>query len=178
MDEGKPGGKPKLGFRTLLPDTELVLQASPALLACRRASGCAWLTCGLMAAVGGCAQINTKSSVAHIEGDIMLAVGYLVSYEGMGLFSIQCASGCECEGVYNVSGTHMHHTSVSMFKYFSASQHEQCRLKVTSKHDEETGGDKVKIDTLMVATAISGNPRYLFYMNNLWPEGHLILGGH
>ena len=33
VDEGKPGGKPKLGFRTLLPGAELVLQASPSSLA-------------------------------------------------------------------------------------------------------------------------------------------------
>ena len=26
MDEGKPGGRPKLGFRTLVPNTSIVLE--------------------------------------------------------------------------------------------------------------------------------------------------------
>ena len=85
----------------------------------------------------------------------MLAVGYLVSYEHMGLFSVQCVSGCRCAGAHNISTTHAHQTSVSRFFYFTASQHGQCRLKVTAKHDDVSGGDKVKVDALMVTSTVS-----------------------
>ena len=126
-------------------------------------------------AVDGPLQVNTSSPIQHIKGDIMLAVGYLESYEGMGRFDVECMSGCACEGVHNISGTHDWRTSVSVLKYFAANQHEQCRLKVTSRHDPASGGNKVKVDTLMVASAISGDPKKLWFMDIMWPEGSLML---
>ena len=103
------------------------------------------------------AQVDTRSSHKNFKGDVLMAVGYLVSYEHMGRFSVACVSGCRCEGVHNISGTHPWTSSIYKFIYFSATQHEHCRLQITSIHDSETGGDKVKFDMLMVATGISGN---------------------
>ena len=102
---------------------------------------------------------------------------YLVSYEHMGLLSIHCMSGCQCEGLDDISGMHVHRTSVTLFKYFPASQHEQCRLKVKSKHDNEGGGDKVRIDALMVASSVSEDPGLSKWMNFLAPEKNLLVGG-
>jgi hypothetical protein len=61
----------------------------------------------------------------------------------MGRFSIACVSGCTCGGVHNISGIHPWHTSVYKFAYFSATQHEQCRLRVSSLRDSKHGGNKV-----------------------------------
>ena len=102
-------------------------------------------------------QVDTRSPHKNFKGDILLAVGYLVSYEHMGRFSVGCVSGCQCEGVHNISSTHIWHSSIYKFIYFSATQHEHCRLQITSIHDSETGGNKVKVDMLMVATGISAN---------------------
>jgi hypothetical protein len=96
---------------------------------------------------------------------VLVAAGYLVSYEQMGRFSIACVSGCKCDGVHNVSGIHPWHTSVYRFAYFAATQHEQCRLRITSMRYGKQGGNKVKIDTLMVATGVSAD--WSSHMNNV-----------
>ena len=112
----------------------------------------------------------------HADSEVMLAVAYLVSYEHMGRFSIQCVAGCQCAGVHDVSATHTHHTSVEKLHYFTASQHGQCRLKVTSQHDDESGGDKVKIDALMVSSQVSTYDTKVGFMNLEFPEDDLIVG--
>ena len=99
-------------------------------------------------------QVDTRSTHKTIDGDILLAVGYLVSYKNMGRFSLACVSGCRCDGVQNISSSHPWPTSIYKLIYFSATQHAQCRLKVTSIHDADTNGNKVKFDMLMIATGV------------------------
>ena len=40
------------------------------------------------------------------EGEILMALGYLASYQHMGSFSIECVAGCACAGVRNHSASH------------------------------------------------------------------------
>ena len=102
-------------------------------------------------------QTDTRSTHKNFDGDVLLAVGYLVSYENMGRFSVGCVSGCLCDGAHNISTSHPWPTSIYKLIYFSATQHEHCRIRVTSIHDDETNGNKVKFDMLMVATGISAS---------------------
>ena len=99
-------------------------------------------------------QVNTLSRGSIVKGDILLALGYLTSYEHMGAFSVACVSGCTCEGLRNVSASLDWRASIYKFIYFSASQSAHCRLKITSLRDTTSGEHKVKFDMLMVASGI------------------------
>ena len=103
------------------------------------------------------AQVNTTSEHKNFQGDVLLALGYLVSYEHMGFFSVECLSGCACEGIPNHSATHQSHSSIFKFVYFAATQNSHCRLRITSLNQTESGEHKVKFDSIMVATGISSN---------------------
>ena len=109
--------------------------------------------------------MNTTSTHKNFEGDILLALGYLVSYEHMGMFSIECLHGCKCEGVHNQTATHASHSSVYKFIYFAASQHSECRLKISSLRETGSGEHKIKVDTLMVATGVSS--KWVEQMNRM-----------
>ena len=85
---------------------------------------------------------------------MLLALGYLTSYEHMGAFSVACASGCACEGLHNVSASLNWHASIYKFIYFGASQSAACRLNITSLRNTLSGEHKVKFDMLMVASGI------------------------
>ena len=39
------------------------------------------------------AQINTKKETAH---DVVIGIGFLTSYEHMGMAYLECRSGCKC----------------------------------------------------------------------------------
>ena len=38
------------------------------------------------------------TTLAGYEGNVVMGVGYLQSYEHMGMFKVECVSGCKCEG--------------------------------------------------------------------------------
>ena len=40
------------------------------------------------------AQINTKKDVDH---DVVIGIGFLTSYEHMGMAYLECRSGCKCK---------------------------------------------------------------------------------
>lgn len=41
---------------------------------------------------------STMTTLAGYEGNVVMGVGYLQSYEHMGMFKVECVSGCKCEG--------------------------------------------------------------------------------
>ena len=92
-----------------------------------------------------------KASADH---DVLLALGALKSYEHMGYLSIECVSGCACKGIPRQSMAHGTHTSEYRFTYFPVSQHKECRVKVTSLPETDTGEHKIKFDTLMIGSGI------------------------
>ena len=98
-----------------------------------------------------------------VKGDVLLALGYLTSYEHMGAFSVACVSGCACTGLRNVSATLDWHASIYKFVYFAASQSAHCRLNITSLRNTLSGEHKVKFDMLMVASGIPA--RWVDVMN-------------
>ena len=52
-------------------------------------------------------QVDSKSGQADDEkGEILMALGYLASYQHMGSFSVECVAGCACEGVRNHTASH------------------------------------------------------------------------
>ena len=100
-------------------------------------------------------QVDTKTGQMKYKGDILLALSYLRSYEHMGSFSIECISGCTCEGVSNHTAWLDWKASIQNLIYFSASQHKQCRLGIRSLPYTNTGEHKVKFDMLMVSSGVS-----------------------
>ena len=40
------------------------------------------------------------------QGEILMGLGYLGSYQHMGSFSVKCQAGCTCEGISNHSASH------------------------------------------------------------------------
>ena len=52
-------------------------------------------------------QVSSVSGQSdNQDGEILMALGYLASYQHMGSFSIDCVAGCVCEGVQNHTASH------------------------------------------------------------------------
>ena len=52
-------------------------------------------------------QVSSVSGKANNQqGEILMALGYLASYQHMGSFSVECIAGCACEGVQNHTASH------------------------------------------------------------------------
>ena len=138
---------------TRLRDCGVVCQAA---YACR----CCWPCCAallIQAAESLLAvhvQVDTETGHMTSKGDILLALRYLRSYEHMGSFSIECISGCTCEGVSNHTAWLDWEASMQNFIFFSASLHKQCRLGIRSLPETDTGAHKVSLDMLMVSTGV------------------------
>ncbi len=95
-------------------------------------------------------------------GDVLLALGLLKSFEHMGSLSIECVSGCTCNGIPQQSMSHVQHTSEYRFTYFPVSQNKECRVKVTSLPESDLGEHKIKFDTLMIGSGINAGWADLF----------------
>lgn len=158
VDEGKPG-RPKMGYRTLVANTSIVMEV---LHLHQRSSIHSCLSLSLASQKLTLMQVDTTSQDTTSTGDVLLALGLLKSYAHMGSLSITCVSGCTCKGIPQQSLTHGSHTSEYRFTYFPVSQHKVCRVRVTSLPETQSGEHKVKFDTLMIGSGINSDWADLF----------------
>lgn len=85
-------------------------------------------------------------------------LGYLRSYQKMGLARVECRSGCTCPPSV-MDGLWGDHTSLQQMHSFRASQAQRCRLRVTIVPRGGGGkgggaaGDKFQLSAAMVAHA-------------------------
>ncbi|DBA66272.1 TPA: hypothetical protein ACH3X2_002527 [Trebouxia sp. C0005] len=126
VDEGKPGQPSKWGWRTLEPLQSIVIETP-----------------------------STMSSLAGYQGDTLLGIGYLESFNHMGQFSVECISGCQCEGLQSRDTNWGVSTSVYLTAYLVVSQSPHCQLKITSLQNTSSDGHKIKFDTIIVATSMT-----------------------
>lgn len=96
-------------------------------------------------------QIDTRSHDTIIDNnnnnDMVLA--YLRSYEHMGKFSVECISGCSCDGM-KLNGHWTEHKSVTEIEIFPVSQHAECEIRVKVLNGSSSGEHKVKLLGVMV----------------------------
>ena len=98
---------------------------------------------------------STVSTLANYAGKVVMGVGYLQSYEHMGIFKIECVSGCECEGVPSKNANWGSALSIYQTAYLAVSQSPVCQIRITSLPNTTSDGHKIKFDTVLVATGMT-----------------------
>lgn len=81
-----------------------------------------------------------------------VVLSYLASYEAMGIARVECVGGCECEAA-TIDALWQEKASMLMTAEFQATQHAQCRVRVTVQRQSSEGGHKFKLAGVMVLPA-------------------------
>lgn len=99
--------------------------------------------------------LSTEEAAGR-RGKAQVVLGYLRSYQGMGLARVECRSGCSCTPTL-VDGLWDDHTSLVQMHSFQASQHPRCRIRVTivprKGERAASAGTKFQLAAVMVAHA-------------------------
>ena len=98
---------------------------------------------------------STVSTLAGYTGNVVMGVGYLQSYEHMGMFKVDCVSGCKCEGMPGRNANFGAQLSIYQTAYFGVSQSPECQIRITSLSNTTSGEHKIKFDTVLVATGMT-----------------------
>ena len=112
---------------------------------------------------------STISTLADYTGDTVLGIGYLVSFQHMGHFNVDCISGCHCDGIREQDASWAVEASVHMTVYMSVSQSTQCQVRISSTQNTTSGEHKIKINTIIAATGVT--ERWAAYFNKLAHTG-------
>ncbi|PRW56718.1 hypothetical protein C2E21_4783 [Chlorella sorokiniana] len=98
-------------------------------------------------------ELSTEEAPGR-RGVATVILGYLRSYQGMGLARVTCAAGCSCKPGL-VDGLWRQHTSLMQMTSLQVSQHPRCRLRVTIvPRPGQAGGEagnKFQLTAVMVA---------------------------
>ena len=98
---------------------------------------------------------STVSTLAGYAGNVVMGVGYLQSYQHMGMFKVECASGCKCEGMLGRNANWGSGLSIYQTAYFGVSQSPECQIRIISLPNTTSGEHKIKFDTVLVATGMT-----------------------
>ena len=98
---------------------------------------------------------STVSTLADYAGNVVMGVGYLQSYEHMGMFKVECVSGCMCEGMPGRNANWGGALSIYQTAYLAISQSPVCQIRITSLPNTTSGEHKIKFDTVLVATGMT-----------------------
>ncbi len=98
---------------------------------------------------------STVSTLAGYTGNVVMGVGYLQSYAHMGMFKVDCVSGCKCEGMPGRNANFGAQLSIYQTAYFGVSQSPECQIRITSLSNTTSGEHKIKFDTVLVATGMT-----------------------
>jgi len=93
--------------------------------------------------------IDDNNNKNNNDGNNDVVLAYLRSYEHMGKFSVECTSGCSCDGM-KLNGHWNEHKSVTEIEIFPVSQHAECEIRVKVLNASTRGEHKVKLLGLMV----------------------------
>ncbi|PRW60464.1 expressed protein isoform A [Chlorella sorokiniana] len=80
-------------------------------------------------ALGNWIELQVSTKVPGNNDQVLVLLGYLRSYTGMGLAKVTCASGCTCRPSW-VDGFWDSPTSLTQMHAFKVSQHPRCRLRI------------------------------------------------
>jgi hypothetical protein len=95
-------------------------------------------------------------------GQVLVQIGHLKSYEGMGMAEVKCESGCTCEPKV-IDGLQSRRVSQTYLAGISVSQAKDCflRLRVLNKTSSGTG-TKFKITGLMMSDTANPSKKHGF----------------
>lgn len=117
---------------------------------------------------------TTAAGQKDKQGDIQIELLYLQSYEHMGTASINCTSGCTCQGA-TLDGHTTHKSSQLHVIDFRVSQADACVITVTVLNGTSSGEHKVKVAGIVTSEVpgVEGirNSGALWYVHDISMRG-------
>lgn len=95
------------------------------------------------------AEISLVVNSGLNQSSSTLSIGYLVSYEKMGTFSVSCSS-CECDRTVIDGHEQSRKVSQMSVAHIKISSHSNCTVHIQTLSQTKSGENKVKINALML----------------------------
>lgn len=98
---------------------------------------------------------NPRSSLENVPGPgasnmSVLHLGYLKSYEHMGVARVECISGCTCKP-QDVDAHHTAHNSQTFVTRIEITKHRHCHIQISVLSETSSGEHRFKVNTLAVS---------------------------
>jgi hypothetical protein len=87
---------------------------------------------------------NTTQENALKDQEVNVYLAYLKSYQHMGTARVQCVAGCACKE-YMLDAHHEDTTSQTYLAKLTATQHDQCMVRVMVQEATRSGQHKIKV---------------------------------
>ncbi|KAI3436519.1 hypothetical protein D9Q98_005936 [Chlorella vulgaris] len=97
--------------------------------------------------------IDSRVASSAEDSRNRVVLSYLASYDSsMGIAGVECVAGCQCEAT-EIDSLWEQQASMLMTAEFAATQHRQCRVRVTVRKKTSGKGHKFKLAGVMVLPA-------------------------
>lgn len=95
-------------------------------------------------------KINTTQPQSRSDQLVPVYIGYLKSYEHMGMARLSCTAGCSCEPKSVDAHNALKRSTVHLV-VLNVSQAPECVISVTVQSETQSGENKFKISAVMMA---------------------------
>jgi hypothetical protein len=96
-------------------------------------------------------KMSTDMGGGKASKHVSVVLGYLRSYEKMGIFAVQCSAGCICDKqLIDGHDPSRHVSTLQMHKFQVISESPSCTFTISTQPNSNSGSHKVKIGALVL----------------------------